>query len=175
MLITCRQSYRLLHLDDEVLDDGDIVTDLMVLNPLRSSSVFPPPPIPRPDIVSLRIKYPRNYNILLSIMHNYIPHYPLLYSCTNSVFFDWLLKYPSLTLPCSLAVAIYFTLSADWPDTQTLQPCYPALSLTCSSTCSSTWSSTCSEELLFLLLVPPSSLPLSTFLPCFSLATFATL
>ena len=65
---------RLLHLDDEVLDDADIVTDLMVLNPPRSSSEFPPPPIPRPDIVSLRIKYPRNYNILLSIMHSYIPH-----------------------------------------------------------------------------------------------------
>ena len=67
--------FRLLHLDDEVLDDADIVTDLMVLNPPRSSSEFPPPPIPRPDIVSLRIKYPRNHNILLSIMHNYIPHY----------------------------------------------------------------------------------------------------
>ena len=65
---------RLLHLDDEVLDDADIVTDLMVLNPPRSSSEFPPPPIPRPDIVGLRIKYPRNYNILLSIMHSYIPH-----------------------------------------------------------------------------------------------------
>ena len=61
------QIFRLLHLDDEVLDDGDIVTDLMVLNPPRSSSEFPQSPIPRPDIVSLRIKYPRNYNILLSI------------------------------------------------------------------------------------------------------------
>lgn len=109
---------RLLHLDDEVLDDADIVTDLMVLNPPRSSSEFPLPPIPRPDIVSLRIKYPRNHDILLSIMHNYIPH-----CCTvqTQCFFNWLLQYPSLTLPCSLAVAIYFTLSADRPVTQTLQ------------------------------------------------------
>ena len=34
---------RLLHLGVEVLDDGDIVTDLMDLNTPRSSSEFPPP------------------------------------------------------------------------------------------------------------------------------------
>ena len=34
---------RLLHLGVEVLDDGDIVTDLMDLNPPRSSSESPPP------------------------------------------------------------------------------------------------------------------------------------
>ena len=39
MYILCR----LLHLGVEVLDDGDIVTDLMDLNPPRSSSEFPPP------------------------------------------------------------------------------------------------------------------------------------
>lgn len=40
---TSKHECRLLHLGVEVLDDGDIVTDLMDLNPPWSSSEFPPP------------------------------------------------------------------------------------------------------------------------------------
>ena len=114
--------FRLLHLDDEVLDDADIVTDLMVLNPPRSSSEFPPPPIPRPDIVSLRIKYPRNHNILLSIMHNYIPH-----CCTvqTQCFFIGYYNIPPSPSPAPwLLPFTSLSLLTDQSHRHYLQPCY---------------------------------------------------